>query len=636
MQSRIGVLAAIAVALMMVVGLMAVPAAAETPGALDMTFDGDGKVVTPIGTGHDEAHATALQPDGRIIVAGFSETGTGRRFAVARYQPDGSLDTSFDDDGKVTLPPIGSGSRDEAYAVALQPDGRIVLAGDGWGTDGFPHFAVARLNADGSLDDTFGGDGVVATPFGVKGSLRGVAVQADGKILVAGNASHIDGGGWGALVRYNADGSLDDTFNDDIIENNPDPTPPGIVLTTVGGSGTYFAVAVRSDGRIVATGRTNAGNFEMLVVRYLSSGNGDGSFGPVGTTRRGVVITSASTGVDSAQALVLLADGRIVIAGFAQVSGFQFAVVRYLENGSLDTLFGADGIVTTPIGSLSQGFGVALDPDGRVLVAGEGTAGTDRNFALARYGTDGNLDAGFGNGGVVTTPFGTAIDSGRAIALQPDGRIVVAGNTDSGGFAMGDFAIARYDGDPPPPPPDRLLSVTTTGTGGGTVTSAPSGIDCGTDCSETFTDGTVVQLTATPADGSAFTGWSGDCSGTGPCEVTLDADRWVTATFDDIPAPAVVTTTPADGAVGASGETSVSATFDIQLDTFALTLTSDRGRAVAGVATCDSPCTTVTFTPARALAGRTTYTALATATNTGGATTHTWTFTTERRGGKPG
>ena len=633
MKSRIGVLAAVAVALM-TVGPMAAPAAAETPGALDISFDGDGKVVTPIGAGHDEAHAVALQPDGRIVVAGFSESGTGRRFAVARYQPDGSLDTSFDGDGKVTLPPIGSGSRDEAYAVALQPDGRIVLAGDGWGADGFPHFAVARLNPDGSLDTGFDSDGLVATPFGAKAALRGVAVHADGKILVAGNAATDTGsGGWAALVRYNTDGSLDATFNDDERVGGV-PTPPGIVVTDVGSSSVYFAVAVRSDGRIVATGRVNAGNFEMLVVRYGSGGARDASFGPAGTTQAGVVITSVSTGTDSSQAVALLDDGRIVTAGFAQVSGFQLAVVRYRHDGVLDTLFGGDGIVTTAIGSLSQGFGVALDADGRVVVAGEGVAGTSRDFALARYGPDGTLDGGFGTGGFVTTAFGTAIDSGRAIALQPDGRILVAGNTDSGGFAQGDFAIARYHGTLPAP--DRLLSVTRTGTGGGTVVSAPPGIDCGTDCSETFPDGTVVGLTATPADGSAFTGWSGDCSGTGACQVVLDADRAVTATFDDIPAPAVVTTAPTADAVGVPIGATVSATFDAQLETFALTLTSDRGRSVAGVASCNSPCTTVTFTPQRELAGRTTYTALVTATGTGGTTTHTWTFTTGRKGGKPG
>lgn len=621
-----------AVFLAIALALVATPAGAQAPGALDTSFEGDGIATTPIGASHDEAHAVALQPDGDIVVTGFSESGTGRRFAVVRYNVDGSLDATFDGDGRVTLPPIGTGSRDESYAVALQPDGKIVVAGEAWGTDGQPHFAVARLNPDGSLDGAFGDGGLLTTPIGAKSAARGVALGVDGTILVGGYSSTITGaGGWGTLVRYNPDGSLDPTFNDD----DRVPTPPGVVVTDVGSSSVYFAVAIGPDGRIVATGRTQAGNFEMLVVRYHPSGALDGSFGPVGTTRGGIVITSVSIGTDSAQALQLLDDGRIVIAGFAQVSGFQFAVARYHETGALDAQFGGDGIVTTQIGSLSQGFGVRVDPDGRAVVAGEGVAGSDRNFALARYRTDGSLDSTFGTGGFLTTPIGSAIDSGRSVALEPDGRIVVAGITDSGGSAQGDFAVVRYHSDPPPPPVDRTLTVALGGTGGGTVMSQPTGIDCGSDCTETYTDGTVVELTAIPASGSTFAGWAGDCGGTGTCQATLDADRSVTATFDAIPPPVIVSTNPADGATAVGVDTAVSATFDAPLETFSLTLANERGKSVEGVLSCNSPCTTTTFTPTRSLAGRTTYTVTATGTGSGGTTTDTWTFTTGRKGGKP-
>ena len=625
--------------------LLVSPAAAQASGTLDSSFGAGGKVVTPIGGSVDEGTAVALQDDGRIVVAGYSESGTGRRFAVGRYNSDGSLDPGFDGDGKVTTA-IGPGSRDEAYDVALQPDGKIVVAGDSYDAAGKSHFAIVRYNPDGSLDTSFDGDGKVTTTIaGDRAFARAVAVQGDGRIVVAGNSSFsTGGGGFVALARYHPDGSLDASFNDDETSCNSCSanTPSGTVVTTVGSNSAADAVAIQGDGRIVVTGRTLGFNTDIVVLRYTPDGGLDGSFGPVGTTRPGTVITDIGlqTGGPASHDIATsldLANGRIVVAGFTQSSsGTQIAVTRYLGDGALDSTFNGDGIVTTAVGSLSQGFGVKLDPEGRTVVAGEGTASSSRDFAVVRYGTDGALDSTFGTGGVTTTPFGTGIDGGRGLVLQPDGGIVVAGVTDSGVGASQDFALARYHGDPPPPPPTHTLTVATEGTGAGAITSTPAGIDCGTDCTETYPAETVVELTATAAQGSAFAGWSGACNGTGACIVDLSADRDVTATFDLIPAPTVLSTMPADGALDVPPESIVSATFDMPLDTFTLTLTSSKGRDVSGTTTCDSPCTTVTFTPTRALAGRTTYTASVTGTAESGTTSLTWSFTTGRKGGKPG
>jgi uncharacterized delta-60 repeat protein len=424
--------------------------AASAPGSLDLSFDGDGKALTQIGSSTDQANAVAIQPDGRVVAAGFSQSGTGLRFAVLRYNGDGSLDTSFDGDGQVTTA-IGAGSRDEAYAVALQPDGKIVVAGDSYDASNNPHFAVVRYNADGSLDTGFDGDGkVTTTVIGARALARAVAVQGDGRIVVAGSSD-----GFVALARYNPDGSLDPNFNDDEASNpgGTANTPSGTVVTAVGSS-TAHAVAIQADGRIVVAGSMRNFNIDIVVLRYKPDGGLDRSFGPVGTTRPGTVITDIGliTGGAASHDIATsldLADGRIVVAGFTQVgSSFQIAALRYLGGGTLDSTFGGDGIVTTAVGPVSQGFGVAVDGDGRTIVAGDGSNGANDDLALLRYGTDGSLDPAFGSGGIVTTPGGTAADQARGMALQGDGRIVVAGFSDNG-INQDDVVVARYHGDSP-------------------------------------------------------------------------------------------------------------------------------------------------------------------------------------------
>jgi uncharacterized delta-60 repeat protein len=189
-------------------------------GALDLTFGGDGKVTTAIGLSHDYASSMAIQADGKIVLAGASKNGSYVDFALARYNADGSLDTSFDGDGKLTTP-IGS-SDDDVYCVAIQADGKIVAAGYSYnGSNNI--FALARYNPDGRLDTSFDGDGKLTTPIGSSsGYARSVAIQADGKIVAAGyawNGTYDDF----AIARYNADGSLDTSFDGD-----------GILTTDIG------------------------------------------------------------------------------------------------------------------------------------------------------------------------------------------------------------------------------------------------------------------------------------------------------------------------------------------------------------------------------------------------------------------
>src|SRR5919106_1268573 len=230
--------------------------AAAPPGDLDPTFDGDGKVTTDFPGFSDQAHGMAIQADGKIVAAGFSGPSANRNFALARYNTDGSLDTTFDGDGKVTTD--FAGSIDAALGVAIQADGKIVAGGRAV-VSGNQDFALVRYNADGSLDTTFDGDGKVTTDFaGASDQASGVAIQANGKIVAAGRA-FVSGTSDFGLARYNADGSLDPTFSGD-----------GKVTTDFAGdTDEARGMAIQANGRIVAAGvATVSGNQDFALARY--------------------------------------------------------------------------------------------------------------------------------------------------------------------------------------------------------------------------------------------------------------------------------------------------------------------------------------------------------------------------------
>jgi uncharacterized delta-60 repeat protein len=484
-----------------------VDAAQATPGALDPSFGPGGKVTTSIGGGYDDyANGLVLQPDGKVVVAGSSfNLATAQDFTLVRYSPDGSLDTSFNGTGKVTTA-IGSGL-DAAQAIALQPDGKLVVAG--YSSNGFNFdFALARYNPDGSLDTSFNGTGKVMTPFALYDDLAfALGLQPDGKIVVAGrafNGSNYDF----ALARYNPDGSLDTSFNG-----------TGKVTTAIGTTDDEaYGLALQPDGKVVAAGLSRGGSQTLFALaRYNANGSLDTSFNGTGK-----VTTAIGSGYASANTLVLQPDGKLLAAGVGQNgSDFDFALARYNSSGSLDTSFNGTGKVTTAIGpSTDSAVDLVLQPDGKLVAAGYSDTVSDRDFALARYNSDGSLDPSFGSGGKATT-IGAGKDEAYGLALQPDGKLVAAGQSWNGSKTV--FSLVRYLG--------STLTVAKAGSGSGSVASSPNGIDCGFSCSVSF--GAVpVTLTATASAGSSFAGWSGACSGTGPCTVTMGADQAATARFE--------------------------------------------------------------------------------------------------------
>jgi uncharacterized delta-60 repeat protein len=410
----------VAVSAMCIFFAVAVTAA---PGDLDTTFDGDGLVTTDF-NGSDIAREVAIQADGKIIAVG--EDGTSD-FALARYNTDGSLDTTFDGDGKVTTDFSGN---DGAYGVAIQSDGKIVAVG----RNGPQDFALARYNTDGSLDTSFDGDGKVTTDFSGGDLAFDVAIQSDGKIVVAGK----DGAADFTLARYNTDGSLDTTFDGD----------GKVTLNFNGIADTAYGVAIQSDGKIVAAGQNTTPNFAL--ARYNTDGSLDATF-----DGDGAVVTGFS-GDDLALSVAIQSDGKIVAVG--RDGSQDFALARYNTDGSLDTSFDSDGKVTT---SFTAGddlaFAVAIQSDGKIVAAGTDSS---QDFALARYNTDGSLDTSFGTAGGLTTSFTVGDDIGRGVAIQADGKIVVVGVDGNE-----DFAIARYIVNSPPVAnagPNQSVSVSQT------------------------------------------------------------------------------------------------------------------------------------------------------------------------------
>ncbi len=411
-----------------VAGVMA-PAAGAAAGDLDTTFSGNGKVLTDFAANANDfsgAAGVVIQADGKIVTAGRVGL-DGGRFALIRYDTDGTLDTTFGGDGKVAT--NFTSEDDFATSIALQADGKIVVAG---GVGGVSRFGLARYNTDGTLDTTFGGDGKVITRFlNAIPKLRfavpnAVAIQGDGKIVAAGTVDFDQF----ALVRYDTDGSLDDAFGGD-----------GRVTTNFSiVSDWASAVIVQTDGKIVAAGTAGSTEFSgtFALARYNADGTLDDTFGGDGKVR-----TDFNDEQDVAFALAQQTDGKIVAAGGGDASGGRAALARYDTNGSLDSTFSGDGKVRTDFtAGIDAARGVVIQADGKIVTAGTGGY---RRFALARYGTDGSLDATFGVGGKVLTDFtrqsGLTVELATGVALQADGKIVAAGLA---GVNSGRFALARY------------------------------------------------------------------------------------------------------------------------------------------------------------------------------------------------
>jgi uncharacterized delta-60 repeat protein len=414
--------------------LFLVPHSAQAAaGDLDSRFGNGGVVATDFSQTDDYAFGIAVQPDEKIVVSGQSGIYPDLHSALARYNKNGHLDSSFGTGGKVVV--TFDSSSDYLYAPVIQSDGKIVAAGSTRGTA----FLLARFNADGSLDQTFGNNGSVETNFGdPTAAAKAVVLQADGKIIVVG----VSGAGSYSelndfvLARYNPDGSLDPNFG---TGGKVKTHFPGVFNT--GSSAT--SAALQPDGKLVVGGhyKNERTPHQFALARYNSNGTLDSTFG-----RAGKVMTRMGLGDAFSFGIALQSNGRIVLAGYSDTTqDHDFSLASYSSNGTLDPSFGNGGLVTTDFGGATDdiAYAMTMQSDGKLIVAGRTGEYPQFDFGLIRYSSNGQLDQSFGTGGKVATNFSSS-DQAYAIALQPNGKIVLAGISFNG--ANFDFTVARYLG----------------------------------------------------------------------------------------------------------------------------------------------------------------------------------------------
>jgi uncharacterized delta-60 repeat protein len=441
-MARVGTGAAVAV--LAALGIAASVAAFD--GELDPGFGGDGIVVTNTpSNAYDRATDVIVDTDGRVVVAGWTGATGGMPaiadFLVARYDSSGQLDDQFSSDGLASAP-VGTGD-DTAAALAEQDDGKLVVVGAADTGDGTSDLAIARFNEDGTLDPGFDGDsgsgnGVVTIASAPGGDsdiyANDVAIQADGKIVVAGAADMdtTDAEDYDMVVaRLNTDGTLDDTADaDTMVSFDTD----GIATTDFTGAGGFDganAVAIQDNGLIVAAGDASpdTGDSDAGFARYTTQGLLDGTFDGDAGNGNGKVLVDFAGSSDSAIDLTIQEDGLLLAAAAA---GGSVGVTRLQSaGGALDDALAGDGTVVSSFGSgTSSAVVEAVDvpSDGRIVVTGTATVGTNVDFAFARYMPDGALDDDFGGDGTVTRGESSTIaDRAHGAALTDEDKIVAAG-----------------------------------------------------------------------------------------------------------------------------------------------------------------------------------------------------------------
>ena len=402
---------------------------------IDTTFGTSGKVLTSVNSAHVKGNAMIIQPDNRIIVTGGKGTDAEGSFLLARYNADGTLDATFGVGGIATTP-IG-GIDDSANAVVLQRDGKIIIAGYAWNGSDY-RFALARYTSSGILDPSFGTGGTVLTSGkdGVDELAFAAALQTDGKIVVVGYSGS-DTNSF-ALARYTSDGSLDTTFG-----------VGGKVTTSVASDPVddlAYAVKILSDGKILVSGMSYEGKYKFAVVRYTTAGAVDTTFGV-----NGIVTTAVGSDGSGAYGLAVNGNGEIFATGYANNSeSDSFALVKYTSDGNLDTSFGNAGMVVKDFGgSGALDYAILLKTDGKILIAGyndnyerESETPTNLYFAMACYNPDGSPDTSFAPEGAITTPVGDNVAFATAIGIQQNGRIILGGCATEG--LQNKIALVRY------------------------------------------------------------------------------------------------------------------------------------------------------------------------------------------------
>ncbi|MBK9985280.1 MAG: T9SS type A sorting domain-containing protein [Saprospiraceae bacterium] len=418
--------------LVIIIGL-AYPICAQH-GNLDSTFNINGRVTTNFPNFGASVSAGGLQSDGKIIAAGTVAFGNNAYFGVARYNTNGTLDTTFGLEGKAIIQ-IGS-QRDYMRDLSIQPDDKILIVGITL-KDTNSHIALLRLLPNGVLDSAFGINGVTILALeGRDNNGTSIALQSDGKIVLAGftYSPNTD-----ALVyRFTPEGIPDSSFG----------TFGKIVTVIPFVSNGANDIVIQHDGKIVIGGfvgsaHNNVAVYDFSLMRFNENGTPDSTF-----NEDGIVRTSINQWVDQISQLAIQPDGKIIAAGYTNSgdpnhTNYEFVVARYNEDGTLDMDFGTDGLAVISFGTEDdRANSVAIQSDGKIVAVGYTSSWQESDFAIARFHPDGSLDSGWGIGGKLTTDFNSSRDGGYSVVIQPDGKIIAFGFTDNEGPL--NFALVRY------------------------------------------------------------------------------------------------------------------------------------------------------------------------------------------------
>lgn len=406
---------------------------AQNAGDLDPTFGVGGTAVIDVGTGYDPCYGLIIQPDGKIVIGGTAALNGGWYPTLVRMNPDGTLDNTFDGDG-ITSSDVPHGTYNaDANPLALQTDGKLLFT---FGTAilGVGGLAVTRFNSDGSIDTSYGTNGTaITTVMEYSNDAFSLVLQADGKAVVVGRGSPAIGlGNQIVAVRYTSNGQLDETFADG-----------GIYLGDVGLGGVIYDVRQATDGKIVMLGNiTTSEGSDYVLMRLNENGTLDNSFNEDG------IFNFNTEEYEFYKCLTVKEDGSIVAAGGFDAldgTGINIALASVTSTGEFDTTFGTDGVTITAIGNdTDRPEAVMVAPDGKILVVG-----THEDFygygAVLRYNADGTLDNTFGENGIaLIDAYNYKVQN---IKLQADGKIVIAGFQYFEGVGDPDYSASRllYD-----------------------------------------------------------------------------------------------------------------------------------------------------------------------------------------------
>jgi len=397
------------------------------PGSLDKSFGINGKVIISLSPLNDIAQDVALQTDGKIIVTGFIFSDTSSKFVTTRFNSDGKLDNTFGIGGNV-ITKIGN-KDDKATSVKIDKNGSIFVGGYTW-TGSKYDFTLVKYKSDGTLDTRFSNGGIITTSVGIFDDMaNSLAIQNDGKIIQSGISERVLNLEF-AIVRYNSDGTLDNSFG-----------TGGIVTTAIGTlDNRSQSVALCNDNRIILAGYSNTvtdNNF--TVVKYNQDGSLDNTFGVAGK-----IATDIGQADDFAKSVVIQNDNKILVSGYSfNGSKYMLSVVRYKIDGSIDSTYGVNGKEKLSINNIDDRASTSvLQSDGKLIIGGISSNGSNFDFTLTRLDSTGKPDTNFGN---VITDINSFNDTLTSVILQNDGKVLAIGGAYNG--SNYDFVIARYNND---------------------------------------------------------------------------------------------------------------------------------------------------------------------------------------------